>query len=129
MKSSEWSEEKLKQYQNEEFLKLVEHCYKNVPYYQEVFAEYGLGLKSIQSVDDITKLPILNKETIRKNFDKLQATNFDHNEKSTLFLQADQLGKNFNSLVPMRYSKKKQHLFLDILFKLELKCMINHQFG
>ena len=93
LKSSEWSEEKLKQYQNEEFLKLVEHCYKNVPYYQEVFAEYGLGLKSIQSVDDITKLPILNKETIRKNFDKLQATNFDHNEKKYPFSTSGSTGE------------------------------------
>ena len=52
LQSSEWSEDKLKQYQNEEFLKLVSHCYKNVPYYQENFAEHGIGPKNIQAIDD-----------------------------------------------------------------------------
>ena len=93
MQSSEWSEDKLKQYQNEEFLKLVMHCYKNVPYYQEKFAEYGIRPKSIQSVDDIKKLPILNKEIIRKNLNKLKATNMDNNKKKYTFSTSGSTGE------------------------------------
>ena len=93
LQSSEWSEDKLKQYQNEEFLKLVKHCYKNVPYYQEKFAEYGIRQNSIQSIDDITKLPILNKENIRKNINKLQATNMNNNVKKYPFSTSGSTGE------------------------------------
>lgn len=93
LQSSEWSEDKLKHYQNEEFLKLVKHCYKNVPYYQEKFAEYGIRQNSIQSIDDITKLPILNKENIRKNINKLQATNMNNNVKKYPFSTSGSTGE------------------------------------
>ena len=81
MKSSDWSTQKILDYQNEQFLKLINHCFTNVPYYKEKFAEYGVKKSSISSIDDIEKLPILTKQDIVQNLNKLQADNLKHLKK------------------------------------------------
>jgi len=64
-----WSLEKLQDLQSQRLKKLIKHCAENVPYYQKKFAEYGIIPSQIQTPDDLKKIPILDKETIRKNFD------------------------------------------------------------
>ncbi len=60
-----WPEDRLIAYQEERLRTLVAHAYANVPYYREIFDERGLKPKDIESVGDLSKLPILTKETIR----------------------------------------------------------------
>jgi len=55
---------------------LLNHAYNNCPYYHEVFKSRGLHPSDIRNVTDLCKLPILTKETIRKNFKGLIATNY-----------------------------------------------------
>tara|TARA_B100000965_G_scaffold404668_1_gene436154 strand:- start:63 stop:1403 length:1341 start_codon:yes stop_codon:yes gene_type:complete len=78
--SLEWDITKLKEYQNEEFLTLIKHCLKNVPYYKKMFADYGISTK-IKSIDDINLIPILTKKNVVENLEDLQATNFDNIKK------------------------------------------------
>jgi len=78
MKSISWDAETLLQYQTEEFLKLIRHCYQNVPYYTKVFNERGLTPDSFKSIDDIKLLPYLTKDIIRENQSDLIATNMRH---------------------------------------------------
>ena len=40
--SSKWSREELTNYQFEQFKLLIEHCYENVPYYNEIFKATGI---------------------------------------------------------------------------------------
>lgn len=56
-------------YQNEQLCKMVEYCLENIPFYKRLFADYGFNKDSITSVDDLKKLPILEKNTVRKNSD------------------------------------------------------------
>ena len=63
-----WPEEKLKEYQDGKLRNLINHAYKNVPYYREVFDRHGIGPQDIRSSDDLVKVPILTKDIIRKNF-------------------------------------------------------------
>jgi len=72
-----WSLEKLHDLQSQRLEKLIKHCADNVPYYQRVFAEYGIIPSQIQTPDDLKKLPTLTKEDIRRNTDELIADNFD----------------------------------------------------
>ena len=97
MESSKWDLKKLKDYQNNEFLKIVNHCFKNVPYYQELFADYGLTNKDISSLDDIKKIPTLNKKQILENFEKLQAINYK-NLKKYEFSTSGSTGKKLKFL-------------------------------
>lgn len=45
----------------------IGQCYKNVPYYKQLFDELGLEPKDIQSPGDFLKIPVLTKEIIRNN--------------------------------------------------------------
>tara|TARA_R110000823_G_scaffold115674_2_gene238468 strand:+ start:5018 stop:6376 length:1359 start_codon:yes stop_codon:yes gene_type:complete len=50
--------------QEESLHQMVAYCANQIPYYQKLFAEYGLRPSDITTIQDLTKLPILNKQTI-----------------------------------------------------------------
>jgi len=54
---------------------LVNHAYKNVPYYRDLFNIEGIDPYSIKDLSDLKKIPILTKELFRKNALKLLAEN------------------------------------------------------
>lgn len=53
--------------------RLLEHCHREVPYYQRRWRELGVVPADIRNLDDYAKLPLLTKADIRANFDALQA--------------------------------------------------------
>jgi len=59
-----WTQEKLEEYQMFQLQKLLNHAYKNVPYYRRIFDKLGLKPKDIQSIDDFRQLPLLSKSDI-----------------------------------------------------------------
>jgi len=73
--SEQWDRQTLLAYQEQRLELLIKHAYENVPYYREVFQKRGLTPKDIQSVDDIVKLPYLNKRIVRKRKADLVAAN------------------------------------------------------
>jgi len=70
-RSQWWAHRELEAYQVEQLGRLLEHAYKNVPYYRKVFKERGLKPQDIQGPSDLPKLPILTRDVIRANFDDL----------------------------------------------------------
>ncbi|HET8850038.1 MAG TPA: hypothetical protein VFM78_09135 [Marinobacter sp.] len=60
-----WSAAEKASYQDEHLHRMVRHCRQHVPYYQQLFAELGLHENDITSVQDLPKIPILNKDTLR----------------------------------------------------------------
>lgn len=76
-KTQWWSKEELEELQNKKLRALVDHAYRNVPYYHKIFREQNLHPEDIKSKEDLQKLPILTKETIRKNLPDLLARNMD----------------------------------------------------
>jgi phenylacetate-CoA ligase len=58
----------LRQVQNERLRETVERVYFNVPYYRHKMQEEGLGPESINSVEDLTKLPFTTKVDLRDNY-------------------------------------------------------------
>lgn len=73
--SQHYSKEELKNYQDEHLNKIIKHCYENVPYYKEIFNKNKLMPSDIRTQKDLWKLPILTKNDIKQNFNKLKATN------------------------------------------------------
>lgn len=73
--SQHYSKEELKNYQDEHLNKIMKHCYENVPYYKEIFNKNKLMPSDIRTQKDLWKLPILTKNDIKQNFNKLKATN------------------------------------------------------
>lgn len=63
----------------ERLQKLLEHCYRDVPYYRRQWTELGITPADIRSLDDYAKLPVLTKADIRSNFDQLKAASLRDN--------------------------------------------------
>ena len=60
--------EELRELQNERLQETVEHAYENVPFYREKLDEMGVSPEDIESVDDVTKLPMTTKEDFRDEY-------------------------------------------------------------
>jgi len=76
LRNSEWwSESDIEAYQSEKLQNIIQHAYRNVPYYRKVMKERRLTPSDIRTKADLRKLPVLSKEDIRANFDRLVATN------------------------------------------------------
>ncbi|NLX75451.1 MAG: phenylacetate--CoA ligase [Synergistaceae bacterium] len=60
--------EQIKKWQSERLVKTVKRVYENSPYYKKLMDEKGVTCNDIKSVDDLHKLPFLEKEDLRKSY-------------------------------------------------------------
>ena len=65
--------ERVADLQWERLQRLLEHCYREVPYYRRQWRELGMAPGDIRNLDDYAKLPVLTKADIRAHFDELKA--------------------------------------------------------
>jgi phenylacetate-CoA ligase len=68
-----WSSSEVAQYQGDRVRQMVEHCSANVPYYRDLLASARLLPRDIRSVADLAKLPVLEKERVRIEHERLVA--------------------------------------------------------
>ena len=72
LRESEWgSAEDIAEYHRVQLRGLIDHCYETVPYYRELFDAQGLKPVDIREPEDLAKLPVLTKEDVRQNTDRL----------------------------------------------------------
>lgn len=109
-KSENFSLSELIIYQNEELKCLIKHCYENVPYYIELFREMGITPDDINSVEDLKKLPILTKETVIKNREKIFATNYKKSDTIPIHTSGSS-GKRLNFWVS-KEAWQKEYAFV-----------------
>lgn len=60
-----WSAEQFLEYQRQQLCSLIQHAAAKVPYYRKMFSETGIDPESITGLDDLQRLPILEKEVVR----------------------------------------------------------------
>jgi phenylacetate-CoA ligase len=78
---SQWrSKKQIEADQFSQLCQLISHAYQNVPYYRRVFDERKLKPADVRSLDDLGKIPILTRASIRENLDDLIARNYDRGE-------------------------------------------------
>ncbi|GAB6162901.1 phenylacetate--CoA ligase family protein [Desulfothermus naphthae] len=78
LKTQWWSKEKLEQLQLKKLRLILEHAYKNVPFYRQIFKERGLKPEDIRNLEDIRELPfIITKDQIQNNLKLFLARNMD----------------------------------------------------
>lgn len=87
---AKWSYDQTKDYQLTKLKNILDHSYKNVPYYSKLFKKCDFN-PDIKFFDEIKKIPILTKEIIRNNFSDLIATNFSG--RKILFKTSGSTGK------------------------------------
>ncbi len=65
--SQYWSEEQFRLYQNRKLREHVRFAATNVPYYGELFKKEGIDPENIKTVEDIRKIPMLEKNAVRES--------------------------------------------------------------
>jgi len=84
MESQWFTPAQIEEIQQEKLRVLIEHAYKNVPYYTRLFDELKLKPGDIKDIEDLDKLPLLRKEDIRNNLSALTATNIPEKELKSM---------------------------------------------
>jgi phenylacetate-coenzyme A ligase PaaK-like adenylate-forming protein len=68
-----WNRGSIEAYQDEALRNLIEHVYHNVPLYRERMDAHRLTPSDFRTREDLVKMPVLTKDDIRFNRDKLLA--------------------------------------------------------
>jgi phenylacetate-CoA ligase len=68
LKESQWlSPDKMRELQLAKLRKLIIHAYRHVPFYRDRMRAAGIVPDDIRSLDDLSKLPFLTKDDVRKH--------------------------------------------------------------
>lgn len=108
---TQWlKQNELEELQFTKLKRIINQAYYHVPYYREIFDKLKIHPEQIKSLSDITKLPYLTKENIRKNlFFSLFSDNYNKKniqrittsgstgEPLVLFVDKEQLNLRFAS--------------------------------
>ena len=72
LKEHQWNTlEENRNLQRKKLFDLVKYANQNIPYYKQIIQEYNIQFSEDTIFEDIKKFPILTKNIIRNNFDKL----------------------------------------------------------
>ena len=76
---SQWlPTQKIREYQEERLRSLINHAYHHVHFYRDLFDERGLTPDDVRTIEDLLKLPIIDKSMVRENiFFGLMSDNHD----------------------------------------------------
>lgn len=76
LERSQWSsEDELKRYQLTRLRSVLKHAYNNVPYYRRLFDALSLKPSKITDISDLKKVPYIDKDILKENFEALKAGN------------------------------------------------------
>ncbi len=64
-KSANWSKEQVRTYQNKKLIEIVQYAGKYVPYYRNLFKDINFDIKKFKGIEDLFKIPYLDKEILR----------------------------------------------------------------
>lgn len=70
-----WSCDEIISWQNEQLKRLVNHVYNHTVYYHRLFEGLGLCPNDIQTIEDLKKLPIIDKQIANEHFNEIVPDN------------------------------------------------------
>lgn len=76
LKNEGLSQEELRLLQLAKLNRLINYAYEYIPFYKKLFDKLRFRPQYFRSFDDIKKLPLLDKETIKEHFDEFVPANF-----------------------------------------------------
>ncbi len=75
-KTEMWSQDECETYQLQLLKKMLSHCYEQVPYYNKLFNKYDIRFDSINSFNELNKIPFLTRKLVEENRNELKAKNY-----------------------------------------------------
>lgn len=108
----------LERYHNRHLTKMIHYCYTRVPYYTDLLRQMRLTPDDFRTINDLQKLPFLDKKTVNENFDKLTARNYPRSFLKTAYTSGstgtpsrflrDYHAINFEHAAICRYRKRAE---------------------
>lgn len=77
MSRNDWTYEQKCAYRDAQLRKMVKHCYETVPYYRKQFDKLKIDYRQIKGLDDLSILPILDKQTIREHYEEFFSESYE----------------------------------------------------
>jgi phenylacetate-CoA ligase len=77
MRRAYWSRERLLEYRNKRLREIVKYAYNNVPFYHEKFMQAGLNPEDIRTADDLSKLPVIRKDEVKRNLERMVSKEYN----------------------------------------------------
>lgn len=75
-----WTRKDLENYQLNQLVQIVRHAYENVPFYKKSFDNCNLCVSEIKSMDDLSKIPLIDKNIIKNNHLDFRAINYNEGD-------------------------------------------------
>ncbi|MCA9407804.1 MAG: phenylacetate--CoA ligase family protein [Candidatus Omnitrophica bacterium] len=72
--SENFSKQEMRNFHNEKLQKIMKIAFTNIPYYQQVMKSRNLTFQDIKNVDDLKRLPLIDKTIVRENFQEFRNT-------------------------------------------------------
>jgi len=94
LRNTKLPQSKLKSIQNKKLLEIIRYSYKNVNYYKNLWKKFGIKAKDINCIEDLKKLPPINKKVVLKNYKNFISNeykkylNYLHRMPSFLFMRS-----------------------------------------
>jgi phenylacetate-CoA ligase len=60
-----WEPERMREWQAARLRQVLSHADEHVPYYREIFRLHGLDPATVQSIDDLRRLPVLTRDIVK----------------------------------------------------------------
>lgn len=75
LRAQYWDTATLRSYADERLRRLIQHAGQHVPYYRELFRAIGFDPATFHGREDLARLPLLDKETVRSRWKDMIADN------------------------------------------------------
>jgi phenylacetate-CoA ligase len=72
-----WDAQKMRAWQDERLRAIVRHAHDNVPYYRELFERHGVRPDQFRGLEDLHRIPVLTRETIKSRIEDLKSRHPD----------------------------------------------------
>lgn len=82
LQQTQWyNTEKIHQYQFSRFQAIIKHAYDTVPFYRNRYDEHGVRLGEIKDLRDLSRLPLITRDDVRKAGDALLSSRFSKRDR------------------------------------------------
>lgn len=75
--SEYWAAEQLRELADARLRRLIAYAVQHVPYYRELFARNRIDPRDIRGTQDLTRIPVLTRETLLDRFEDLKSDEFE----------------------------------------------------
>lgn len=107
-----WNVKKLRRFQDKRLRQVVKYAYDSVPFYHQYFKEAGMDPNDVKGVEDLSKLPIVNKDFFRRQVpQKIVSKEFNRNKLKKVRTSGSS-GKPFEIFITEREDAWRKAIYM-----------------